>query len=218
MKRHRLMRCTRCSGIIPVPDNLVLTSARRPASAGAAAVMVADEPVRVARLPAEVRESYLEIFDRSGRRLVTGIEFLSPTNKLDRRGRQLYRRKQQTLRRRGIHLVEIDLLRRGRHLLELPEEVAAESRPWDYLVNVARRGGDGYEFYPLRLQGRLPRVGVPLRAGDSDAVLDLQAAFGRAFDVGAFADVIDYSLPPVPPLAADDAAWADRLLKEKGLR
>ncbi len=203
-----------------LPDNLVLTSSRprRTAPGGEAAVTLADEPVRVARSPTEVRESYLEVFERTGRRLVTGIEFLSPTHKLDRRGRRLYRRKQRLLGRRGVHLVEIDLLRRGRHLAEVPEEVAAESRPWDYLVNVARRGGDGYEFYPLRVRDRLPRVGIPLRPGDADAVLDLQVAFDRAFDVGAFTEVVDYMLPPVPPLAADDAAWADQLLKEKGLR
>jgi hypothetical protein len=29
---------------------------------------------------------------------------------------------------------------------------------------------------------------------------------------------IDYGLPPVPPFSETDAAWADVLLREKGLR
>ena len=31
-------------------------------------------------------------------------------------------------------------------------------------------------------------------------------------------DDIDYTLPPVPPLEAEDAAWADELLRAAGKR
>ena len=203
-----------------LPDNLVLTSRQRPPSAAGTAVTVtvADEPVRIARRSMEVRESYLEIFQSRPRRLVTGIEFLSPTNKRDRRGRQLYRRKQRTLQERGVNLVEVDLLRRGRHLLNVPAEVVEELRPWTYLVNIARRDTDEYEVYPLQLRERLPRVRIPLRPGEQDAVLNLQDVFGRAYDIGAFPEVVDYTAPPTPPLADDDAAWANDLLTTRGFR
>lgn len=77
----------------------------------------------------------------------------------------LYERKQQELCEAGVHLVEVDFIRRGPHVLEIPETVVEEFRPWDYLVNLARRGSGEYEFYPLRLRERLPRIRVPLKPG-----------------------------------------------------
>jgi len=38
------------------------------------------------------------------------------------------------------------------------------------------------------------------------------------YDRGRYRLRIDYSGPPEPPLAPDDEAWADRLLREHGLR
>src|SRR5687767_1764672 len=102
-------------GRLVVPDDVVFSvqpsSGAKPGDN--VAIMDADEPIRVKREPVEVRETYAEIFDARGHQLVTGIEFLSPTNKSDGHGRQLYQRKQQELAAASINLVEIDLIRGG---------------------------------------------------------------------------------------------------------
>src|SRR5262245_8713685 len=48
---------------------------------------------------------------RSGNRVVTAIEFLSPVNKSEPVGSAAYRRKQADLREARVNLVEIDLPR-----------------------------------------------------------------------------------------------------------
>lgn len=202
-----------------LPDDVTLQPSHPLAGAsGYGVILTVDEPVRIARAPVEVREGYLEIFDTLGHQLVTGLEFLSPTNKSHRKGRRLYRRKQAELRRTGVHLVEIDFLRRGRHVLDVPQETVDGLRPWDYFVNLVRRGSDEYEVYPIKLRDRLPRIRIPLKSEDDDAVLDLQEVFDRSYEIGPYPERLNYSAPPSPPLNDQDAAWADELLKSKGLR
>ncbi len=64
----------------------------------------------------------------------------------------------------------------------------------------------------------LPVIGIPLRGKDPDVPLDLGAVLSAAYDNGAYDVSIDYRREPEPPLSADDAAWADELLRERGLR
>jgi hypothetical protein len=168
--------------------------------------------------PVEVRETYAEIFDARGHRLVTGIEFVSPTNKSDRQGRELYQRKQQELAGAGVNLVEVDLIRSGPHVLDVPEDVVETRRPWDYLVNLVRRGSREYQFYPIGLRNALPRIRIPLKEGDEDAVLDLQEVFNQAYGYGPYPERIDYSTAPSPPLSPEDDGWADQRLRGAGLR
>ena len=181
------------------------------------AVLEPDEPVRVQQAQVEVHEGFVEIYDAAGSRLVTGIEFVSPTNKSDREGRALYERKQQEMRENGVNLVEIDFIRRGPHVLDVPVDVADNLRPWDYLINTVRHGSDMYELYPIQLRNPLPRIRIPLKSGEEDAVLDLQQVFVRSYGIGPYPERIDYNSNPTPPLADDDA-WADEILREKGLR
>ena len=66
-------------------------------------------------------KTYLEIIDReSGNRVVTVIEFLSPSNKSPGPNREQYLRKQQEVCSSGANLVEIDLNRLGIHTLAFP--------------------------------------------------------------------------------------------------
>jgi len=204
-----------------VPDDVILenparsTSSSSPSDAG----VTLAEPVRVARSEVEVREGYLEIYDSRRHEVVTGLEYLSPTNKRNIEGRKLYRRKQQEMRESNINLVEIDFHRRGPHVLDIPEDVVEAHRPWHYLVNLVRRDTDEYQFYPIQLRDPLPTIRIPLRSGDDDAHLNLQDVFNRSYDIGPYPERLDYSAPPPPPeLTPDDAAWVDELLKSKGLR
>lgn len=184
----------------------------------AVAILEVDEPVRISRADSEVRETYLEIYDQQGHRVITGIEVISPANKSDTAGRELYERKQVELREAGVHLVEIDLLRGGRHIVEVPSSFLINCQPWDYLVNISRANHTYFDVYPIRLRSRLPRIRIPLKAGDEDAVLDLQAVFNQAYDTGPYPDRVNYQADPVPPLAPDDDAWARQLLQDAGLR
>lgn len=61
-------------------------------------------------------------------------------------------------------------------------------------------------------------IGIPLRAPDDDAPLDIGAALRAAYEEGAYDLSIDYRGDPDPPLEAEDAAWADDLLRGKKLR
>lgn len=179
---------------------------------------VVDEPVRVRQASVQIREPFIEIFDAEGDRLVTGIEFISPWNKSHRRGRGLYKKKQRESQEAGIHLVEIDLLRGGPRIAMLPRSVLESQPRHDYLINIVRADSIDHEFYLRRVRDRLPRIGLPLNPGDADQVLDLQSVFDQSYDTGPYRLRIDYHNSPEQPLPDDDAAWAEQVLKEKGLR
>jgi hypothetical protein len=206
-----------------VPDVAILQTARRkPASresGGTALAELVDEE-DILRIPDEpVVETFLEIIDVStGGRVVTNIEVISPTNKLRGSGREMYLRKQEDLRFAGVNSVEIDLLRIGDNLVAIEPAGLEEKFRTPYRVCVRRtRPNNYFEFYRVPLQKRLPVVRIPLRATDDDALLDLQAIIELCYRNGRYDD-IDYAKDPVPPLAPPDAAWADELLKSKGLR
>jgi Protein of unknown function (DUF4058) len=183
-----------------------------------ATVVAADEPLTIRVLPAEITEAFLEVYDAKGRHLVTGIECISPSNKARGRGRNSYRRKRREWKKAGVNLVEIDLLRAGRHLADVPKGALAAVGHWDYLVNVSRARRSEREVYPIPLRQRLPRIRIPLKPTDDDAVLDLQSALDEAYDKGPYSGSIDYNLDPTPPLTPDDSEWANSILRQKGLR
>ncbi len=169
-------------------------------------------------------EGVIHILDRTrDLRLVTVIELLSPANKeRGSKGWELYRRKQEEVLKSDVHLVEIDLLRGGDYTIAPPEyrlrqEVGGS---WHYMVSISRADMP-YDFllYPRTVRERLPRIPVPLAIGDRDVVLDLQAVFHQCYEDGAYEDVVDYRKEPPPPaFSAEDSAWIDQLLKEKGRR
>jgi hypothetical protein len=187
-------------------------------SQSAAATVAIAQPVFIHRLEEELREGFVQIRERAGHRLITSIEILSPVNNSHSKGRRLFMKKQRELRVGGINLVEIDLLRQGRHALTAPQRSLDALKPWDYVVGVWRPNKTDHEVYPVALRERLPGIGIPLKADEVDAALDLQAALDRAYDVGPYRVKLDYARPPAVPLSEEDAAWADQLLRQTGLR
>ncbi len=183
---------------------------------GTSVVTEEDSPVRVQIPELEVHEPYLTILDRqSGRRVVTVIEVVSPANKYAGPGRTLYLAKQKEVIKSSAHLVEIDLLRTGPHVLAVPERIA-RGREYDYLISVNRAEGlrDWFELYQQKLQHRLPRIGIPLAQGDPDVRLDLQAAVERVYEAGSYLDRLNYDVPCQPPLAPEDQEWASARVLE----
>ncbi len=165
-----------------------------------------------------VTEPFLEIRSHGGRRLVTAVEVLSRSNKKPGDGgRTAYLQKQYEYRAGGVNVVEIDLLRGGLPTTAFP----AGRRPagaCDYHVSVLVPGTEPYCFLaPVRLADRLPVVPVPLDPDVPPVDVNLQAVFDRCYDGGRYPELVRYDRDPDPPLAPEQKAWADAVLKEKGL-
>ena len=89
--------------------------------------------------------------------------------------------KQEEIRGSECHLVEIDLLRRGTHVLSVPESYAAHARPFDYLACVNRwPARNRYELYPCRLRDPLSTIGIPLADPDPDALCHFSGRWSRS--------------------------------------
>jgi hypothetical protein len=202
------------------PDVALLLQKRDPTNAAenSGRTLVADEPVRLLGQKVEIREDYLQIFDSGTGELITGIEFISPSTKSDHKGRRLYVSKRRALLAGEVNIVEIDLLRGGKPLVRLPKAVLETIERRKYVINIFRGDSLDYEFYPVELQARLPRVAIPLKSGERDVVFDLQSAVERVYHLGAFQMRIDYNREPVPPLTQEDASWADDRLIAQGVR
>jgi hypothetical protein len=194
---------------------------RQSGSGGTAVIAESAIPWILNVEPVEIREVFLEIVTvEEESRVVTTIEVLSPSNKAAGSiGRQKYRNKQRQILRSETHLLEIDLLRRGAHTVAAPHASLLEKGRWDYLICLHRGGQGGrYEVWPNTLRQPLPGIRIPLLEGDPDVLLDLQMVFDRCYDAGPYHRRIDYRQDPPSPLEGEDAAWADALLREQGLR
>ncbi len=172
-------------------------------------------------LPAEAREVFVKVLPVGDpERIVTVIEVLSSANKAHGSpGRDLYLRKQEEILNSDTHLVEIDLLRRGEHTVAAPLSLLRQEGRWNYLVCRHLAGtGDRYQLWPILLPNPLPRIRIPLGGDDLEVEVDLQPLFDQCYNDGAYERRIGYDRDPVVPLAPEDAAWANALLREKGLR
>ncbi len=192
------------------PDIAVTESEiRQPVAAYGATPATASAPLRIATVvPEEVPHVAIKIRDVARRRLVTAIEILSPTNKRGR-GRDEYLARRERVLRGTAHLLEIDLLRKGRRVpmqQELPEK--------PYFVFLSRTEARPLsEVWPIALADPLPTaVPVPLAGGDPDVPLDLQEMFTRVYDIVGYDLAVDYSQPPEVALAEAEARWTAETL------
>ena len=122
-------------------------------------------------------EGFIEIVDvKSGHRVITSIEVLSPANKNAGEGQRLYLQKRYDMKQAGVNTVEIDVLRGGQRVLMIhPDQIP----PWhrtDYQVCVWRAAKpSSVGVYRAALREKLPLIAIPLRPDDPDALLDLQS-------------------------------------------
>lgn len=150
----------------------------------------------------------VEVRDVADRRLVTVIEILSPVNKMGD-GAMEYVEKRAAIMQTSVHLLEIDLLRRGGRVI-----FETDPPPADYYVYLSRFTNRPYtDVWAIGLRDRLPVLPVPLLPPDDDVVLDLQRAVNACYDLVRYERLLDYTAaPPPPPLSEADAAWlAERL-------
>ena len=187
-------------------------SGKRRTDSGAT-LMVA-EPEFITLLNEEISEAYIAIREPKTHTLVTVIEILSPTNKIvGTSGRMSFLAKRRDIMASEVHWVEIDLLRGGK-----PASLNEELSETDYRIVVARGRQAQARYWPIHVRQNLPVIGIPLKGKDPDVHLDLDAVIQSAYDRAGWDLTIDYSKPPVPPLSAADAKWANKLLREKGMR
>jgi hypothetical protein len=179
--------------------------------------VIATEPVVLELMNEPIRQRYVEIIDvKSGGRVVTVIELISPTNKMKGKGNRDYVAKQERMLAGGTSLVEIDLTREGDRWSVMPLGQIPPQMLSTYHAFV-RRGWrpNKLEVYPIRLQDRLPIIRIPLRKTDNDVTLDIQALIDQSYANGRYDD-LDYRKPLRPLLSEEDAAWVEELLKSAG--
>jgi hypothetical protein len=158
--------------------------------------------------PVEVRIPVVEIRDRAGHQLVTAIEILSPVNKREP-GLAPYREKRKRLHQSGVHLLEIDLLRRGQRPFNHPYMPKNH-----YIVTLLRAGTHRTDVWGFDVADPLPIVPVPLRAPDPDVPLDLGKVLNSIYERSLYHLSIDYTQTPPPPAFSEaELAWIRSLSK-----
>ncbi len=173
------------------------------------AVITTPAPLTLPLLqPIEIRIPSIEIRDVAENVLITSIEILSPVNKREP-GLTVYRQKCQRLYRANVHLLELDLLRRGTRPFNHPRLPKVP-----YLITLTRSQSNAVEIWPIALQNQLPTIPVPLRYPDSDIPLELNSVINAIYEEAAYDLSIDYTqLPPPPAFSESDTNWMGSLLR-----
>jgi len=194
------------------PDIAVATAAEVPVLAPQPATSVTVLEVEVP-MPDEVSENFLEIYEVKTGKLITVLELLSPVNKLRKQGREAYERKRGDVFRSWTTLVEIDLLRAGD-----PMPVVGAQVQSDYRILVSRgTQRPRASLIAFTLRQPIPAFRLPLLPGDNEPEVALNRILHALYRRARFDLRLDYTQPPVPPLAEADAAWSQELMTARGL-
>lgn len=200
--------------LVGEPDVLVIAPAGRSpvelTRTGTIAVANGSYTVQVPE-PIKVIERYLEVRDIESGEVITVIEILSPSNKLE--DRQRYERKRRRVLNSITNLVEIDLLRSGKPMSMVGEFPKTAYR---ILVSRALQRPDA-QVFPCGLRQPIPEIPIPLRPGEDEPLLPLNQLLHTLYDSAGYDLFIDYRKPPVPPLSEDDLLWAQQRLVAAGL-
>ena len=160
----------------------------------------------------EVNETFLEVREVGTGRLVTILELLSPANKLSEEGRNQYQQKRTHIFLSQTNLVEVDLLRAGKPMPVIGQEVDS-----DYRILVSRAWQrPRAQLYPFNLRQPIPVFPLPLVRGDKAPPVDLGAILQALYERARFDLRLDYTQPPFPPLSDEDSAWARQLVANVG--
>jgi hypothetical protein len=170
-----------------------------------AAVVIPPAPVA---LPVEMlvptRLVTVEVHDVAQNTLVTSIEIVSPVKKREP-GLGAFLSKRDALRLAGVHVLEIDLLRRGKRTWS---DARIEAVP--YIAVLIRSGHRQAEIWPIGLRDPLPLLPVPLHYPDPDVPLALQSALDTIYDEARYSLTLNYDEPPpAPSLSSPDTTWLE---------
>ena len=191
------------------PDIAVVSPGGTSSTGTTTPIIAADVTVLEVELPIgeEINHYYLEVRTVKTHELITLIELLSPVNKAEGRGRAEYSEKREEAMMSLTNYVEIDLLRAGEPLPVIPQVVS------DYRILVSRgRERRKARLYAFGLQSPIPDFPLPLQPGEPEPLLPLNRILHELYGRARFDLRIDYTQPPVPPLADEYAAWAAELM------
>jgi Protein of unknown function (DUF4058) len=194
------------------PDVAILRSAGPSEAGSSTSGTMTLEPVTLT-LPRyhveEVSEARIEIRRFPDRELVTAIELLSPSNK-EAPGELLYSQKRLELIHQPVHLVELDLLIRGKRLTM--EEELPKGHYYAFVSRAERRFLSETSTWTIR--DPLPTIPIPLLAPDPDIPLDLAAIFQTVYQRARYERSIKYKAPLGLPLSPEDRAWAEAIARD----
>ncbi|MEJ5198268.1 MAG: DUF4058 family protein [Anaerolineae bacterium] len=194
-------------GVIAEPRPAYQT--RLPAAAAPTGVVTVELPI-----PDIVRETYLEVRSVEDGQVIAVLEILSRANKLPGEGRVQYERKRMAVLDSRTHLIELDLLRMGE-----PMPMLGDGRAAHYRILISREWQrPRADLLPFTVRHPIPDFPLPLRRGEEEPIVPLNALLHELYDRAGYDLRINYRLDPEPPLAEEDAAWADALLRDQGLR
>jgi hypothetical protein len=195
------------------PDVTVHATSLRTAGRGSGVAVLERtqvQPVKVI-VPVDdeaIEETFLSIKELPGRKLVTVLEVLSPTNKKTKDARTEYLDKRPDLIRSKVNFVEIDLLRGGE-----PMPLIDAPPPDDYRILIHRaRPQKRAVVYAFPWTIPIPAIPIPLLPNDTEPILELNEVLHSLMDRAGYDLVIDYRQPPNPPLRPEDEAWAATIL------
>jgi hypothetical protein len=162
-------------------------------------------------IPIEVKVARVEVRDTANNKLVTAIEILSPINK--RKPNLInYRQKVNELHKNGVHVLEIDLLRRGTR----PSSYKKSDK--HYQMMLLRAKTNKAAVWAVGIEDTLPILPVPLLAPDPDVALDLGQALDIIFERSLYHLSIDYKKKAAPPtFSEEELAWIQTIIKDKKL-
>ncbi len=191
------------------PDVGIARITQRPTRELSSPIAVLEPTLQMATVMPEFVPQYaVEIRDVEQRQLVTLIEVLSPANKVGE-GYEEYVTKRQQILRSSAHLMEIDLLRKGRRV---PMRRPLPDSP--YYVFLSRQEKRPLtDIWQIALDESLPTVSIPLLPPDNDTSLDLQQAFTNVYDSVGYDLLLNYEKHPDVALENDIRRWAEQLLK-----
>ena len=179
------------------------------------AVMTPTNPRKVrVPMPIEVRESYLQIKEVASGEVITALELLSPVNKRPGKGRTQYEEKREEILSSKTHLIEIDLLRKGKPMLLATGDIDS-----DYRILVSRsHQRPQADLYAFNLPDEIPVFPLPLKTDEAEPLVMLHDLLNQVYERASYEVVIDYTRPPVPAVEGQADAWMNKLLKEQSLR
>ena len=169
--------------------------------------MVAPMEVIIPAYVDQIKSSFITIRTRDRKQVVTVIELLSPSNKKPGVDRDAYIGKRKELLASWTNLVEIDL---HRAWPRMPWEGTPEC---DYAVAVCRHWRrPTVDFWPLTLTDPLPTIPIPLKEGDREVTLDLQAVVNQVYDDAGYENYLYGDAEPNPAFTDEQNAWAESLI------
>ncbi|ABG51749.1 hypothetical protein Tery_2548 [Trichodesmium erythraeum IMS101] len=146
----------------------------------------------------ELEQDHIEVKDTTTNEVVTIIEVISFVNKKGE-GRNKYETRRKQFLESRTHLVEIDLLREG----ELLPSLTSTKSHYRILISPYNIRPIA-ELYPFNLSDPIPQFSLPLLAGDTQPIVDLQTLVNELYEQLGYEHFIGYSdRPPLPWSVAD---------------